>query len=304
MPRFAANISTLYPEHPLLDRIGAAARDGFAAIEVQSPYAARASELRRALTEARTQLVLMNAPQGDMDAGERGLAALPGREAEFEASIAEAVDYARAVEAPRVHVMAGKPAAGTNPTEAERVFVRNLRHACAAFAPHGIRVMIEPINTRDMPGYFLTTPEQAEAIIARVGAANLALQFDVYHAQIMVGDVSKRIERLFPRIGHVQVAGVPSATNRTPGRSTTRRCSACWIDSATPAGLGASTARRAGRRLAGRRPDWAGCAAADPLGCHAYRALVAASGRGYDALSPLQPPRSPSASPRAARRHR
>ncbi|MGB2816408.1 MAG: TIM barrel protein, partial [Burkholderiaceae bacterium] len=97
----------------------------------------------------------------------------------------------------------------TIPTEAERVFARNLRHACAAFEPHGIRVMIEPINTRDMPGYFLTTPEQAEAIIVRVGAANLALQFDVYHAQIMVGDVSKRIERLFPRIGHVQVAGVP-----------------------------------------------------------------------------------------------
>jgi hydroxypyruvate isomerase len=209
MPRFAANISTLYPEHPLLDRIGAAARDGFAAVEVQSPYAARASELRRALADARTPLVLMNAPQGDMDAGERGLAALPGREADFEASIAEAVDYARAVEAPRVHVMAGKPAADTDPAEAQGVFVRNLRHACAAFAPHGIRVMIEPINTRDMPGYFLTTPEQAEAIIALVSATGLALQFDVYHAQIMVGDVSRRIERLFPRIGHVQVAGVP-----------------------------------------------------------------------------------------------
>jgi 2-dehydrotetronate isomerase len=209
MPRFAANISTLYPEHPLLDRIGAAARDGFAAVEVQSPYAVRATEVRRALAEARAQLVLMNAPQGDMDAGERGLAALPGREAQFEASIAEALDYARTVGAPRVHVMAGKPAAAVDPAEAERVFVRNLRHACAVFAPHGIRVMIEPINTRDMPGYFLTTPERADAVITRAGTANLALQFDVYHAQIMVGDVSKRIERLFARIGHVQVAGVP-----------------------------------------------------------------------------------------------
>jgi 2-dehydrotetronate isomerase len=209
MPRFAANISTLYPEHPLLERIGAAARDGFAAVEVQSPYAVRATEARRALAEARAQLVLMNAPQGDMDSGERGLAALPGREADFEASIAEAVDYARAVAAPRVHVMAGKPSPQTDATEAGRVFERNLQHACAAFAPHGIRVMIEPINTRDMPGYFLTTPEQAEAIIALVGATGPALQFDVYHAQIMVGDVSRRIERLFPRIGHVQVAGVP-----------------------------------------------------------------------------------------------
>lgn len=209
MPRFAANVSTLYPEHPLLDRIGAAARDGFAAVEVQSPYAVAAHEFRRALHEARTALVLMNAPQGDMDAGERGLAALPGREADFEASLAEAVDYARAVAAPRVHVMAGKPATGTPAAEADAVFVRNLRRACAAFAPHGIRVMIEPINTRDMPGYFLTTPEQAASAIDRVGAANLSLQFDVYHAQIMVGDVSKRIERLFARIGHVQIAGVP-----------------------------------------------------------------------------------------------
>jgi hydroxypyruvate isomerase len=209
MPRFAANISTMYPEHPMLDRVAAAACDGFAAVEVQSPYAASAADLQRALSDARAQLVLMNAPQGDMEAGERGLAALPGREADFRATVAEAVDYARGVGAPRVHVMAGRPVGGTDAADAERVFVHNLRHACAAFAPHGIQVMVEPINARDMPGYFLTTPEQAEAIIAQVGAANLALQFDVYHAQIMVGDVSKRIERLFGTIGHVQIAGVP-----------------------------------------------------------------------------------------------
>lgn len=209
MPRFAANISTLYPEHALLDRIGAAARDGFAAVEVQSPYAATAAEFGRALQDARTTLVLMNAPQGDMEAGERGLAALPGREAEFDQSVAVAVEYARTVAAPRVHVMAGKPAPGTPAVEAEAAFVRNLRHACAAFAPHGIRVMIEPINPRDIPGYFLTTPDQADALLDRIGAANLALQFDVYHAQITVGDLSKRIERLLPRIGHVQIAGVP-----------------------------------------------------------------------------------------------
>jgi hydroxypyruvate isomerase len=209
MPRFAANISTLYPEYALLDRVGAAARDGFAGIEVQSPYAVSAAELDRALRDARAELVLMNAPQGNMDAGERGLAALPGREREFEASIEEAVGYARTVGASRMHVMAGKPPAGTDDASATGVFVRNLRHACAAFAPHGIRVMIEPINTRDMPGYFLVTPEQAAGVIAQVGAPNLALQFDVYHAQIMVGDLCRRIERHFPRIGHVQIAGVP-----------------------------------------------------------------------------------------------
>ncbi|MGB2815904.1 MAG: 2-oxo-tetronate isomerase [Burkholderiaceae bacterium] len=209
MPRFAANISTLYPEHALLDRVAAAARDGFAAVEVQSPYAVAAAALRDALREARVELVLMNAPQGDMDAGERGLAAMPGRESEFRRSIDQAADFARAVAARRVHVMAGKPPAGSDPAEAEAVFIRNLRYACEVFAAHGIRALIEPINTRDMPGYFLTTPEQAAAIIPKVGAANLAMQFDIYHAQIMVGDVSKRLERHLPLVGHVQIAGVP-----------------------------------------------------------------------------------------------
>jgi 2-dehydrotetronate isomerase len=209
VPRFAANISTLYPEHALLDRVGAAARDGFAAVEVQSPYAVAADALRDALREARVEIVLMNAPQGDMDAGERGLAALPGREREFQSGIVQAVEYARGVGAPQVHVMAGKPPPGTDAADAETVFIGNLRHACAAFAPHGIRVLIEPINTRDMPGYFLTSAEQAAAILTRVGATNLAMQFDVYHAQIMVGDVCKRLERHFPQVGHVQIAGVP-----------------------------------------------------------------------------------------------
>jgi hydroxypyruvate isomerase len=209
MPRFAANISTLYPEHPLLDRAAAAARDGFAAIEVQSPYALAAGEFGRALRDARVDLALMNAPQGNMEAGDRGLAALPGREDEFDASLPQAVDYARTVGAPRVHVMAGMPRPGTDAAVAEAVYVRNLHKACAALAPHGIAVTIEPINVRDMPGYFLTTPEQAAAIIARVGASNLGLQFDVYHAQIMVGDVSTRLERHFALIGHVQIAGVP-----------------------------------------------------------------------------------------------
>ncbi len=216
MPRFAANISTLYPEHPLLERIGAARCDGFAAIEVQSPYTVAAADMRAALNQARMQLVLMNAPQGNTDAGERGLAALPGRERDFEESLAQALDYARTVAAPRVHVMAGKPppdaAAG-----AGSAYVRNLRRACDTFAPHGIRVMIEPINARDVPGYFLTRPEQAADIIAQVARPNLALQFDLYHAQIMGGDLSIRLERFFPLIGHVQIAGVPERHEPTIG---------------------------------------------------------------------------------------
>lgn len=208
MPRFAANISLMYPEHALAARIAAAARDGFAAVEVQSPYAVEAAQLRAALTQAGVQLVLMNAPQGDFDAGERGLAALPGRERQFEESIAVALDYARTVRAPRVHVMAGKPGEAPR-AECERVYRRNLAYACDAFAPHGIEVMIEPINARDMPGYFLHSSRDAAATIAALARPNLKLQFDVYHLQIMEGDVARKLERLFPSIGHVQIAGVP-----------------------------------------------------------------------------------------------
>jgi hydroxypyruvate isomerase len=221
MPRFAANLSTLYPEHPLLARIGAAARDGFAAVEVQSPYAVAADDFARALREARIPLVLMNAPQGDFDAGERGLAALPGREAEFDASIAQALDYARVVQAPRVHVMAGKPPADAStdgstdaPTNAladncRRTYLRNLGRACDALAPHGIDVTIEPINTRDLPGYWLTQPQQAADLIAQLARPNLRLQFDCYHVQIMRGDLTRNLERYMSLIGHVQIAGVP-----------------------------------------------------------------------------------------------
>jgi 2-dehydrotetronate isomerase len=208
MPRFAANLSTLYPEHALVDRIAAAAADGFAAVEVQLPYSVEASEFRRALEAARTQVVLINAPQGDA-AGDRGLAALPGREEEFERSLAMALDYARIVGAPRIHVMAGIIPAEVASEEAGPVYRRNLAHACRLLAPHGIEVTIEAINTRDMPGYFLTMPQQAAQVIAEVGAANLRLQFDCYHVQIISGDVSQQLEWHWPLVGHVQVAGVP-----------------------------------------------------------------------------------------------
>jgi 2-dehydrotetronate isomerase len=208
VPRFAANISTLYPEHAMVDRIAAAAHDGFAAVEVQSPYAVAAADLQRALRGARMRLVLMNAPQGDMDAGERGLAALPGRERDFDESLEQALDYARTLGVPRVHVMAGKPAPDAG-KDAERAFVRNIAQACRHLGPHGIGVTIEPINTRDMQGYFLTRPEQAALLIAEIGAANLALQFDCYHAQIMGGDLATRLNSHFALIGHVQIAGVP-----------------------------------------------------------------------------------------------
>lgn len=208
MPRFAANISMLYPEHALLDRIGAAARDGFAAVEVQAPYAARAADFRAALDAAGAQLVLMNAPQGDFDAGERGLAALPGREREFEASIAQALSYARTTGAPRLHVMAGKPGDAPH-AHCQRTYERNLAYACDAAAAHGIEILIEPINTRDIPGYFLCSLRHAVETIAAVARPNLKLQFDCYHLQIIAGDLTRNLQQHYPLIGHVQIAGVP-----------------------------------------------------------------------------------------------
>lgn len=209
MPRFAANVSTMYPEHTLLARIDAATRDGFAAVEVQAPYEVTADEFRRALDDNGSRLVLMNAPGGNAAAGERGLAALPGRERDFEQSIAVAIDYARTVGVRRIHVMAGKPPPDTPADESLRVYVRNITFACDEMRPHGLAVAIEPINTRDIPGYFLNYQQQAADVIAALRKDNLGLQMDFYHLQIMEGDLQRHFERYFPIIAHVQVANVP-----------------------------------------------------------------------------------------------
>lgn len=216
MPRFAANVSMMYPELPMLERIGAAARDGFAAVEVQGPYAVPAGEFRRALGESGMQLVLMNAPQGDHEAGERGLAAVPGREKDFEASMAQALDYARTVGAPRLHVMAGKPGAAPA-TECLKTYLCNLTYACELVRPHGITVTIEPINARDMPGYYLVMQQQAADVIAALKKPNLGLQMDFYHLQISEGDLVHHLERHFPLVRHVQIAGVPARNEPDTG---------------------------------------------------------------------------------------
>ncbi len=183
MPRFAANVSTLYPEHQMIDRIGAAARDGFAAVEVQGPYLVDANEFRRAIDDAGVQLVLMNAAVGDFPGSEKGLAALPGHERAFEASIQRTLDYARTVGAPRVHVMAGTPGPEVPHADALAAYERNLAHAGETFRPHGIAVTIEPINPRDIPGYFLNRLPLAIEIIGRLTDPQPALQFDFYHLQ-------------------------------------------------------------------------------------------------------------------------
>ena len=211
MPRFAANLSMLYAEHPFLDRFEAAARDGFEGVEYLFPYVHEAAELAARLKAQGLQQVLFNAPPGDWAAGERGLACLPGRQAEFRASMAEALRYAQALACPRIHVMAGLVPPGRSAAELRGTFVDSLRYAAREAAREGVQLMIEPINTRDVPGYFLNRQDDAHALLHEIGEANVRVQMDLYHCQIVEGDVATKIRRWLPtgRVGHFQVAGVP-----------------------------------------------------------------------------------------------
>jgi hydroxypyruvate isomerase len=209
MPRFAANLSMMFQEVPFLERFAAAAAAGFRGVEFLFPYAHPAQQVAAALRAAKLECVLFNLPPGNWDAGERGLASLPGREAEFRAGIATALDYARALGTPRLHVMAGLLPPGAERAAHRRSYLENLRHASAELARAGIVALIEPINTRDIPGYFLNTQTEAHAIREEVGAANLRVQMDLYHAQIVEGDLAMKLRRWLPHVGHVQIAGVP-----------------------------------------------------------------------------------------------
>ncbi|MGI9500068.1 MAG: hydroxypyruvate isomerase family protein [Geminicoccaceae bacterium] len=210
MPRFAANISTMFTEHALLDRVRAASEAGFEAVECQFPYEVPAADMKSALDAADIPLVLINTPPGDFEAGERGLAGLPGREADFRVGMAKALDYAEAVGCPKIHVMAGVLPESVECRDGMALFEDNLRQALSAAEATAVEMLlIEPINTRDIPGYLLNKPEEAQGLIERIGAADLKLQYDFYHAQIMRGDVAKGLEEFWPLIGHVQFAGVP-----------------------------------------------------------------------------------------------
>ncbi|MDE1179704.1 2-oxo-tetronate isomerase [Paraburkholderia sp.] len=212
MPRFAANLTMMYTEHDFLDRYAAAARDGFKAVEFLFPYEFPAAELKSRLDDNGLVQALFNAPPGDWAAGERGIASLPGREDEFRRSIDTALDYARVTGNRKLHVMAGLIAPGSTPDVHARhrdVYLRNLGDAAKAAQAEGITVLIEPINTRDIPGFFLNRQDDAQAICAEVGAPNLKVQFDCYHCQIVEGDLTVKLKRDFARIGHIQIAGVP-----------------------------------------------------------------------------------------------
>lgn len=217
MPKLAANLSMLFNEVPFLDRLGAAAAAGFKGVEYLFPYEHSPETIASRLEEHGLTNVLFNLPPGDWSAGERGVAALPGRETEFAEGLEQALHYARALGCERLHAMAGIPGPGVDPAACRETYVANLRRAADAAAADGITILIEPLNRRDNPGYFLTTQADAAAILAEVGAPNLRIQFDFYHCQIVEGDLEMRLRERLDLIGHVQIAGVPGRNEPNTG---------------------------------------------------------------------------------------
>lgn len=205
MPRFAANIAYLFAEFPLIERPAAAAAGGFRAVEAQFPYDTPPAALRAQIEGHGLTMLGINTERGGE--GQFGVAAVPGRERDFDALFAQALGYIVAVGGTAIHCLAGRV---EDRAAAERIFVANLSRAADLAAAQGITLLIEPLNDRDRPGYFLNRAEHAADIIARIGKPNIRMQFDFYHAQIMGGDLLRRFERHLTAIGHVQVAAVPS----------------------------------------------------------------------------------------------
>ena len=217
MPRFAANLSMMFNEVPFPQRFAAAAAAGFKGVEFLFPYDHTPAEVAGWLQENHLENALFNMPPGDWANGERGIAALPGREDEFRAGVARAIEYAKALGTKRVHMMAGLIPQGADMDTHRKIYLNNLRHAARECAQAGVEVMLEPINGRDMPGYFLQTQDQAHALRKECGEPNVKVQFDFYHAQIMEGDLAMTLRRCFDGVGHVQIASVPTRNEPDDG---------------------------------------------------------------------------------------
>ncbi|MGV0959388.1 MAG: hydroxypyruvate isomerase [Limnohabitans sp.] len=209
MPRFSANLSMLFTERPFLDRFDQAARAGFEAVEFLFPYEHPVEEVAKALKDSGLKLVLHNLPAGDWAAGERGLACHPDRVVEFCEGLNQAVDFARVLGTPQINCLAGILPAGVDPVLARATLVRNLRHAAATLARKSVRLLVEPINTFDIPGFFVNRTAQALQLMDDVASDNLYLQYDIYHAQRMEGELSATLQKHLPRIAHVQIADNP-----------------------------------------------------------------------------------------------
>lgn len=209
MPRFCANLSFLFTERPFLERFSAARAAGFAAAEFHFPYAFDRAALAEVVLTSGLEVVLFNLPAGDWVAGERGIACHPRRIAEFQDGVGLAIDYAKLVGCPRLNCLAGIPPAQTTTERAREILVENLRFAAAVTQRAGIELLIEPLNTRDTPGFLVSTTDGALALMDAVGHDNLKLQYDIYHAQVMEGDLARRLREHLPRIGHIQLADNP-----------------------------------------------------------------------------------------------
>ncbi|MDP2368596.1 hydroxypyruvate isomerase [Rhodoferax sp.] len=209
MPRFAANLSMLFAELPFMQRFAAARAAGFEAVECQFPYAHSTDELAQALRTNGLRQVLLNLPAGNWEAGERGIACHPQRVAEFQDGVEQAMRYATVLACPQVNCLAGIVPPGADSAEVHHTLIGNLRHAAARLQTAGIRLLIEPINTYDIPGFFLNRTAQALTILDEVGSDNLRIQYDVYHAQRMEGELANTLRRHLSRIGHIQVADNP-----------------------------------------------------------------------------------------------
>ncbi len=209
MPRFAANLSFLFTERPFLERFGAARGAGFAGVEFHFPYAFDRAALAEVVLTSGLDVVLFNLPAGDWAAGERGLACHPRRIAEFQDGVGLAIEYAKLLGCPRVNCQAGIAPPEVAVEKARETLAENLRFAAAVTQRAGIELLVEPLNTRDTPGFFLSTSKAALVLIEQVGHANLKLQYDIYHAQVMEGDLAQTLQRELARIGHIQLADNP-----------------------------------------------------------------------------------------------
>jgi len=209
MPKFAANLSMLFTEVPFLDRFEPAAKAGFTAVEFLFPYAFNAADIKQRLDDNGLALVLHNLPAGDWEAGERGIACLPDRIAEFRAGVAQAIDYATALGVPQLNCLAGKAPAGADEALLRQTFIANLKYAAAELKKAGLKQLIEPINSYDIPGFYLNRTAQALAILDEVGADNAFVQYDIYHAQRMEGELAATLQKHLARIGHIQLADNP-----------------------------------------------------------------------------------------------
>ena len=209
MPKFAANLTMLFNEHPFMERFEKAAKAGFQAVEFLFPYPFSANDIRQELDKNKLQLVLHNLPAGDWDAGERGIACLPDRIDEFRAGVAKAIEYAKVLKVHQINCLAGKAPSGVAPDLLHKTFVDNLRYAASELKKVNIKLLIEPINTFDIPGFYLSKTQQALDILNEVASDNVFIQYDIYHAQRMEGELCKTLEANLSKIAHIQLADNP-----------------------------------------------------------------------------------------------